>query len=103
MRIVDREGHAIQLLGSVLLYWPWLGKEIAKSAWDVSRIILSPRLPVSPVLVRFRPSQKTQVGLTTQANSITLTPGTITLDVKAPEALPVPARMEPTMPSRWAT
>lgn len=80
MRIVDREGHPIQMIASVVLYWPWLMKEIAKSAWVVSRIILDPRLPISPVLVRFKPTQQSQAGLTTHANSITLTPGTITVE-----------------------
>ena len=61
MRIVDREGHPIRMIAAVVLYWPWLVKEIAKSAWGVSRIIVDPRLPISPVLVRFKPSQKTQV------------------------------------------
>lgn len=87
MGIVDREGHPIQMIAAVVTYWPWLIKEIAKSAWDVSRIILDPRLPVSPVLVRFRPSQKTQVGLATHANSITLTPGTITVEASEDEFL----------------
>lgn len=87
MRIVDREGHPIQMIASVVLYWPWLVKEIAKSAWDVSRIILDPRLPISPTLVRFKPSQKTPVGLTTHANSITLTPGTITVEATKDEFL----------------
>ncbi len=87
MKIVDREGHPIQMIASVVLYWPWLVKEIAKSAWDVSRIILDPRLPISPTLVRFKPSQKTQVGLATHANSITLTPGTITVEATKDEFL----------------
>ena len=87
MRIVDREGHPIQMIAAVVLYWPWLAKEIAKSAWVVSRIILDPRLPISPVLVRFKPSQKSQVGLATHANSITLTPGTITVEATQDEFL----------------
>ena len=87
MRIVDREGHPIQMITTVFLYWPWLVKEIAKCAWDVSRIILDPRLPISPVLVRFKPTQKSQAGLTTHANSITLTPGTITVEASADEFL----------------
>jgi len=87
MHIVDREGHPIQMIASVLLYWPWLIKEIFKCAWDVSRIILSPSLPISPVLVRFKPTQKSQVGLTTHANSITLTPGTITVEATQDEFL----------------
>ena len=83
MEVVDREGHPVHLVAAVFLYWPWLIKEIAKSAWDVSRIILDPRLPISPTLIRFKPTQKSTTGLTTHANSITLTPGTITV-----EALP---------------
>lgn len=87
MNILDREGHPIQMIASVVLYWPWLLKEIAKCAWDVSKIILDPGLPISPVLVRFKPTQKTQVGLVTHANSITLTPGTITVEASADEFL----------------
>ena len=41
---------------------------------------MHPRLPVSPALVRFKPSQTSTVGLVTHANSITLTPGTITVE-----------------------
>ena len=87
MRIVDREGHPIQMIASVVLYWPWLVKEILKCAWDVSRIILDPKLPISPVLVRFKPTQRSQVGLATHANSITLTPGTITVEATSGEFL----------------
>lgn len=87
MGLVDDEGHPIRLGWRLIFYWPWLFKEIAKSAWDVSRIILSPRLPVSPTLVRAKTSQKTTVGVVTYANSITLTPGTISVDVKQGEIL----------------
>jgi multicomponent Na+:H+ antiporter subunit E len=80
MDVADREGHPIHLTPAALAYWPWLIKEILKSGWQVSKIILDPRLPVSPVLVRFRPSQRSTVGLVTHANSITLTPGTITVE-----------------------
>jgi multicomponent Na+:H+ antiporter subunit E len=58
-----------------------------KSAWDVSRRILDPRLPISPTLVRFRPTQRTDIGLSIHANSITLTPGTITVDIGRGEFL----------------
>src|SRR3989337_1511294 len=62
MDVIDREGHPIHLTWRVLGYWPWLMKEIAKSAWGGSRIILDPRLPISPTLVRVKTSQKTVVG-----------------------------------------
>ncbi|HNQ04591.1 MAG TPA: Na+/H+ antiporter subunit E [Thiobacillaceae bacterium] len=81
--IVDREGHPIQLARCALFsYWPWLAKEIFRSGWDVSRRILDPRLPISPALKEFRPLQKTGLGLVIHANSITLTPGTITVQAE---------------------
>ena len=87
MDLVDREGHPIHLGPRLLLYWPWLLKEIVKSAWDVSLIIVHPRLPISPTLVRFKPSQRTQLGLVIHANSITLTPGTIAVEAQPGEFL----------------
>jgi multicomponent Na+:H+ antiporter subunit E len=87
MDVVDHEGHPIRLGPKALVYWIWLVKEIAKSGWSVSKIILSPQLPISPTLVRFKPSQTTDVGLVLHANSITLTPGTITIEAEAGEFL----------------
>jgi len=87
MDVIDHEGHPVHLSWRALGYWPWLATEIIRSAWDVSRIIVDPRLPISPRLVRARTSQKTTVGVVTYANSITLTPGTISIDVKPDEIL----------------
>jgi multicomponent Na+:H+ antiporter subunit E len=74
----DGEGHPVELIPAGLRYWPWLVVEIAKSAWSVSRIILSPSLPISPVIAKIKAGPETAVGMATYANSITLTPGTIT-------------------------
>ena len=88
MEIADREGHPAHLrVVAVVSYWLWLFKEIWLSGLKVARIILDPRLPVSPTLVRFAPSQKTAVGIATHANSITLTPGTITVQANHQEFL----------------
>lgn len=88
MGIVDREGHPLHLIRRALFsYWPWLAGEIIKSAWDVTRRILHPRLPISPTLARFKPSQQTDLGLVIHANSITLTPGTISVAVGRNEFL----------------
>jgi multicomponent Na+:H+ antiporter subunit E len=65
-----------------LLYLPWLAVEIVKANIDVARIILSPTLPISPRLIRVPATQDTAVGQVVYANSITLTPGTISLDVR---------------------
>jgi len=87
MGVLDAEGHPVRLIPRLLGYWAWLLKEILKSGWTVSLIILDPRLPISPTLVRFRPTQKTNVGRVVHANSITLTPGTITVEAAAGEFL----------------
>ncbi len=87
MDVIDAEAHPLHLGPRILLYWLWLLKEIIKSGWAVSRIILDPKLPISPTMVRFQPTQKTDVGLVIHANSITLTPGTITLEAASGEFL----------------
>lgn len=83
MDVIDREGFPIHLaLPAFVSYWPWLVREIITSAWDVSRRILDPRLPISPSLVEFVPTQRTDLGLVIHANSITLTPGTVAIEVE---------------------
>lgn len=79
VRIVDEEGHPIQLLPGALSYFPWLIWEIAKSAWAVTKIIFNPRLPISPTMTVVEAGQRTSTGIASYANSITLTPGTITV------------------------
>lgn len=83
MRVADQESLPLHLAPRALWYWPWLMKEIGKSAWDVTKLVVQPSMPIEPTLVRFRPSQRTPIGLCTHANSITLTPGTITVDIDA--------------------
>jgi multicomponent Na+:H+ antiporter subunit E len=78
--IIDSEGFPVGLLRRAVLYWPWLGLQILKSGLRVARIILDPRLPITPTLVRVDAQQRTAVGLTTYGNSITLTPGTLTVE-----------------------
>lgn len=80
-RIIDGEGFPFGQVLRGLVYWPWLLWQILLSALRVARIILDPRLPISPSLVRVDALQRTPVGLTTYANSITLTPGTISIEV----------------------
>ena len=88
MRIVDDEGHPIHLLPRAFIsYWPWLLAQIAKAAWNVTKIILNPKLPISPTLVRVHASQRSATGIATYANSITLTPGTVTARVSGHEFL----------------
>jgi multicomponent Na+:H+ antiporter subunit E len=59
-------------------YWGWLVKEMLKANLKVTRIILSPKLPISPIMVPFRAGMKSDLARMIYADSITLTPGTIT-------------------------
>jgi multicomponent Na+:H+ antiporter subunit E len=70
-----------------LNYLAWLGKEITKANIDVAKIILDPALPISPVMVRVPATQTTDVGKVIYANSITLTPGTVSVEVMDDEIL----------------
>ena len=77
MDIVDEEGHPIHLLFQLLLYIPWLLWAIVKANIDVAKRVLNPSLPISPCMVRIKATQKTDLTRVIFANSITLTPGTV--------------------------
>ncbi len=86
LRILD-EAHAVHLLPRAFTYWPWLIWEILKSAWSVSWAVLHPRLPISPTMLSVKAGQKTAIGIATYANSITLTPGTLTVGIDGDNVL----------------
>jgi multicomponent Na+:H+ antiporter subunit E len=81
MRVVDREGAPIEPSLRALVYLPWLLWQIAKANLDVARRILDPRLPIDPRVIRVRASQRRDLARVIYANSITLTPGTVSIDV----------------------
>lgn len=63
-----------------LRYLPWLFLEIAKANVDIAYRTLHPRMPIDPRIVRFNAPLKEDMWITALANSITLTPGTVTID-----------------------
>lgn len=81
MKLLDPEGHPNQLLPAATTYWPWLLWEIIKAGWSVTKAVLAPQLAVSPTMTRVMASQHSPACIATYANSITLTPGTITTAV----------------------
>jgi multicomponent Na+:H+ antiporter subunit E len=82
MGIVDDEGVPIHLLTRLPRFLPWIAKEVIKSNLDTSRRILSLGWPkVSPRLFDAPTTQHTDLGRVLYANSITLTPGTVSLRV----------------------
>jgi multicomponent Na+:H+ antiporter subunit E len=61
--------------------------EIAKANWAVTKIILSPNMPIRQHLFAIPFSQRTDLGQVIFANSITLTPGTITIETESDDFL----------------
>ena len=66
-------------------YMPWLAWQVAKSNADVALRILVPSKGISPRVIRVPSTQRSDVARTVYANSITLTPGTISIDVQGDE------------------
>lgn len=87
MDVIDHEGHPVHLTWRALLYWPWLVAEIAKANVDVVRRILPGGPPISPTMLRVRATQTSDLGRVVFANSITLTPGTVSVEVHEDEIL----------------
>jgi multicomponent Na+:H+ antiporter subunit E len=87
MALVDHESHPVHLSMPLVRFWALLIREITVSNIDVVRAILSPGPPIQPHFVRVRTRQPTDLGKVILANSITLTPGTVTVDIRGDELL----------------
>jgi multicomponent Na+:H+ antiporter subunit E len=87
MDVIGHEGFPIHLGWRILAYWVWLAVEIVKANLDVARRVLHPKLPIHPLLVRVKASQASELGQVIYANSITLTPGTVSIQVGGGEIL----------------
>ena len=70
-----------QQLARFALYVPYLLYEIAKANVEIAYVVLHPDLPIDPEMVEFDAAVWSALPVTTLANSITLTPGTLTVDV----------------------
>ena len=82
MNIADHEGHPVHLFGWRLFpYSIWLLKEIVVSSVAVSRIIWSPKPELYPDVGNVPAENLTDLEKVIYANSITLTPGTLTTHV----------------------
>lgn len=69
----------------LVVYIPYLFWEIAKANVQIVYIILHPSLPIDPSMERFRPAVPVGLPVTSLANSITLTPGTVTVEARKGE------------------
>lgn len=83
MDVLDHEGQPIHITWRFVTYLPWLAWQIVLANIDVARRVWSPGLDIDPALKWLPASQKTDLGTVIYANSITLTPGTVSIDVES--------------------
>jgi multicomponent Na+:H+ antiporter subunit E len=82
LKILDREGVPYVRLPGFIAYFPWLLWQIVLSNLTVAKAILRPDLKLKPALVKVPTSCTSDLAKATFANSITLTPGTVTVEVE---------------------
>ena len=82
-----KEWAVVRRLGRILAYAWYLAGEVVKSSVAVLRLIWSPRLVPEPKLISFHTDLRTDAGKVALADSITLTPGTITVNVQGDRLL----------------
>jgi multicomponent Na+:H+ antiporter subunit E len=83
--VIRADDRPLRMIAASLRYWPWLLWQIVLSNLHVARQVISPRLAIAPRIVRLPITQQTDIGRATLANSITLTPGTISIHVRERE------------------
>jgi len=81
MGYVDIDVFALRFSYRLIAYWGWLGKEIVLSSIEVARVVLDPKLPISPQIIEIKSTADRAVDQAILGNSITLTPGSLALDV----------------------
>ena len=85
--IIDREGAPYVRLPQLMKYYPWLAVEVVKSNWVVIRACLRADLDITPTLAKVKTVCKTDLAKVTFANSITMTPGTVTVEIEGDKLL----------------
>lgn len=77
----------LRILPEILVYFIVLVIEIVKANMAISRLVLAPQIEVEPCLVKFKTRLKSEAARVAFANSITLTPGTITVSLEGDKLL----------------
>ena len=81
MRLFETDVFALRLTSRLFRFWAWLGREVVRSSLEVTRAVLNPRLQISPTVAEFDSRCVHPVDRAILGNSITLTPGTLTLSI----------------------
>lgn len=82
LRAVDDESVPLEVLRRILWYWAWLLKEIIQANIQVIRIVIDPKLPISPRVIELHTGSRSEMLNVIYGNSITLTPGSTTIDLQ---------------------
>jgi multicomponent Na+:H+ antiporter subunit E len=77
-----RVGDMRVVAGRFIAYIPWLIQQILLANIHMVSLVVRRRMPIDPRVVKFKTKLETDISCVTLANSITLTPGTITMDIK---------------------
>jgi len=81
MNVVDAEAQPLHLARTIPGYYLWLLKELVLSNIDVAQAIWRGKSSISPAMATLKCNLKTDMGRVIYANSITLTPGTVAIDI----------------------
>jgi len=87
MDVIDHESQPLNLTKNIFAFYFWLIKEVVKSNITVVKHIWLGNSSISPTLSTLKISQKTDMGKVIYANSITLTPGTVAIDLLGDEII----------------
>lgn len=80
--VVDREGVPTSVFPGIIPYMGWLTLEIGKANVAVAQEVMKREIKLAPKLFRVPARQASDLTRTIYANSVTLTPGTVTVDVR---------------------
>lgn len=80
-----RIGDIRVIVQRFLAYVPWHVYQIIVSNFHVAYLALSPAMPIDPQIIRYKTKLESDISWVAFANSITLTPGTVTVDVSGNE------------------
>ena len=83
MEVIDHESHPIHLTARLFRFWGYLFREIVLANINVIKRILTPGKSISPTMVTLPLPQKSDLGKVIYANAITLTPGTVTVQLNS--------------------
>lgn len=80
------KGHVLNYI-RLLIYIPWLIWQIIVASLQVAYLVMHPKIPINPILIRFKTQLPNPVAKVILGNSITLTPGTLTISIDEDEFL----------------